>query len=128
MTQSKLMNLMRKLTKLKDFLIIINKKYNSKHWALYYPEFKTIVIYSLDESGEVIDDDLMIAITCHEMAHHIQFYHTENYKPIDGKEHDKKFRKIFVELLNKYYNNNIPERIREEVKSWDNQLLEEEVI
>lgn len=118
MTQTKLLKEMYLLTRLHDFLIILSNEYNPKDWGYYYPDNKVVVIFTLDEDGQRIDNDSIIRIACHELAHHIQHHHTKGYEVKDGDEHDEKFKEIFAKLLQKYYNGNIPietiEVIREE--------------
>lgn len=118
MTQLELLREMYLLTGLNDFLIIVSNEYNPQDWGYYYPNNKVIVIYTLNEDGSKIDKDALIRVSCHEVAHHIQYHHTKGYKVKDGDEHDEKFKEIFAKLLEKYYNGNIPvktiEVIREE--------------
>ena len=116
MTQLQLLREMYLLTKLNDFLIIISNEYNPQDWGYYYPDNKVIVIYTLDEDGIKINRDALIRISCHELAHHIQYHHTEDYEVIDGEEHDSKFKEIFAKLLNKYYNGKVPSETLEVIK------------
>ena len=108
MTQKDLIRKMYHLSGLYDFLIILSNEYNPVDWGEYYPKNKVIVIFTRDEHGRTIDEDSIIRICCHELAHHMQYHHLENYKVESGEEHDQVFKELFANLLNKYYNGEVP--------------------
>lgn len=114
MTQVELLAKMFRLTRLNDFIIIMSKEYNPVDWGYYYPDNKTIVIYTLDEDEEEIDEDSLIRIACHEVAHHIQHHYVEGYEVVNW--HDDKFKEIFANLLDEYYNGEVPSETIEVIK------------
>lgn len=116
MTRLELMTRMMDITDAVDFLIIFSNECHPDNWGEYYPNHKVIVIFTLDEEGNKLSDREIIKTSCHEMAHHLQFHHLEDYEVVKNEDHDEVFKKVFAKLLHKYYNGNIPKRTLEEIK------------
>ncbi|NLM49705.1 MAG: hypothetical protein GX196_01990 [Clostridiaceae bacterium] len=116
MTKRELRDKLQNLSGVKDFFIFVLDKYNPKYWGLYYPPVKMIVIYKLKENGKPIGENMLVKTCLHELAHHIQFHHVKNYKV--KSRHDEMFKKIYADLLVKYYKGNIPRDIMAEIKKY----------
>lgn len=99
-----------------DFLVIFKREYNEQNWGEYYHRNKVIVLYVNDENGEQYDDETLVRVSCHELAHHIQFHHIEGYKPVKGEEHDTVFKQEFAKFLKLYYNGRVPQSTLDFIK------------
>jgi hypothetical protein len=118
MTEKELMTKLFIATGATDFLVIFKREFSSKDWGEYFKQNKVAVLYVLDEDGNMYEDETLIRVACHEVAHHMQYHYTEGYVPKKGKEHDKVFKLQFAKILNSYYNGRVPQStidfIREE--------------
>jgi hypothetical protein len=93
------------------YILFFKKEYNEKCWGNYYKQNKVIILYTLDENGDTYDDQTLIRVACHELAHHVQYNLTEGYDADLGEEHDEVFKGIFAKILDKYYNGKVPKEI-----------------
>jgi predicted SprT family Zn-dependent metalloprotease len=105
-----------KLSGLSDFLVLFKKEYNPHNWGAYYIQNHVIVIYILNKRRNTYADRIIMRTAIHELAHHIQYFHTEGYYAVDDNKHDKTFCKIFNDLLNTYFDKKIPKYVMNYIK------------
>jgi hypothetical protein len=115
-TEKELMTKLYMATGATDFLIIFKREFSSKDWGEYFKRNKVAVLYVLDENGQEYDDETLIRVGCHEVAHHMQYHYTDDYTPKRGKEHDKVFKEQFAKILNSYYNGRVPQSTLDFIK------------
>lgn len=116
MTEDKLRRKFVSLTGLNDFVVIFKKEFNEDKWGEYLIDHKVILLYVLDEEGNEYEDDILEVEGIHELAHHIQYHHTEGFAPTKRTEHGSVFRKTFTRLLKIYYNGVVPSDIKGSLK------------
>lgn len=104
------------ITGLDDFVIKLMKHYDHENWGHYYPRLMIIAVYTEHLDGTFMEEDEVVRVVCHEVAHHLQFHHVDGYEVEDGNEHDEVFKELFANLLEKYYDGNVPQVTLEEVK------------
>jgi hypothetical protein len=90
-----------------DFKLELVYEYNKDAWGYYFPHNKRVQLYILDENNELLCDEILVRESLHEITHHIHRWH----RP--GKwnlicAHNGVFRKIYYDLLLRYYEGKIP--------------------
>ena len=71
--------------------------YSKSYFGTYDPNTKRIIVYILDEEGNVYPKEEYMDTIIHEMIHHYQWQHTD-YQRVKGVMHNPQFYKLF----NKY--------------------------
>lgn len=92
-----------------DVRVFLKFVCDSEEWGAYFPDAKIIELNILDENDTILEEDVLVKVMCHELAHHIQH---KLYKPKRGAEHDEKFHALLWQLLGCYYEGKIPEKVK----------------
>lgn len=107
----------------KEAKVLVKTKYNEENFATYSIDNNLIIIYVVDENGLVYPEDVIIRVLSHELAHHVQFHYNMKFEtswdiPSEVLEeiHNKEFAELQLEILNKYYNNEVPEHTLDFIK------------
>lgn len=71
-----------------------SKKYYSRYkYNLVTGESK-MIIYTLNENGELYDYDIIFALVIHELSHHYQWVYDDSFVRVKGVMHNHKFNEI----------------------------------
>ncbi len=83
-----------------DFTLTL-RGYSKSYYGRYVPCKKEIIIYALEECGDVMDYDLIIDTLIHEYVHHYQYNHQKDFVRLKGVMHNQEFYKLFNNLMGK---------------------------
>lgn len=108
--QDELQQRFKEITKLDDFTLILEERYDPENYAEYFVKNCILKLYILDSEGKRYPRDIIEREALHELAHHLQYKHTKNYKPTSRTTHGYIFKGQFAKVLKKYYNREVPQR------------------
>jgi hypothetical protein len=103
--------ILKQVSGLQDFEVEVKPTFSKRYWAKYYPLQSLVRIYGLNENGEYYPLNILIREGLHEVAHHIQWYHTPGWRRVKGVVHDAVFKEVFADLLNRYNGGELPDII-----------------
>lgn len=73
--------------------------YSKCYYGRYYIQDKKIVVFILDERGEVLPYHEILDTVMHEAIHHYQHYHQKGFVRLKGVMHDMEFHRLYNDCL-----------------------------
>lgn len=108
--EKKLQKEFERITGLSDFKVTLVPQYSAEIYGKYYIDSKHIYLFTKTVSGGDYPEEVIVREGIHELAHHIQYNHLPKLHHFS--EHGYCFKKVFANLIKKYYNNLVPTRTK----------------